>query len=519
MVGAKVCAVCMEAYNPPDDILARAYLAFARTRGNGQTESRCVKGLIRCAKAGMTGEIIRALVHEDCEGYNELLSTGAGLHIAGGMRTYTRSVCDALDSLKEQGKRTSAARTCVVGLLRASLSSSEDMRWLTDLNQFRQGHRPFYGDREEGIASLVRHLKEANLAGSGIHWLASQLVAGKPSDGAIALAECLLAHDDELSHFFIEHVLTVAAACKASAFADDSNLRRFEELAFTRCKEWLQQQLPSVLITNGTPNNYVLDVLRRRHRDFVSRVRETLSVVIKSEDAVCLLRALAEHCGNESVKLLGEQIGFVSERISDVARVRSAALQLLERALVKTNASIASDTRKAVLLRMHAAFEDTLEVRLLAYSMATALADPITISPLRDRQSTDKDPDAQAKIAAALGAIRQKLLVERPAMTDDSGLVVWLGQVGTLADSALSEKVEELLALPHRATRFWSRLWNASRSFPARKPYRRLTDFSSERRQLERSSGQHVMRRQRFQGAKIRSYSMFWPGCSPMTHR
>jgi len=446
----RVCAAALEAYGAPDDTLTRAYLAFARAEGNAHSKSPCIVGLTRCTQKGSTTEVLRDLLHHLHPGYRRILMTEAGLHLAGDMRTLVYGMCDALDALPDQSRRTQAAWTCAVGILRASVCQSEDAPVFDDLNQFRQREQRRSRDEETPPGLLIRLLNEVEPEANGVHWLANRLASPDVGIGATTLSECMVALDDELSRLIIGTVLKEAAKCRTpSDLGDDSSLRKFEQLAFTRCDRWMREHLPAFLVTEGALNRYVLDVLRRRHPEFVARVQAALAEVGSSDDAAALLRALAEKGGRDSVKLLSQAVAFVAGTASDTTKVRTEALRLVRDAMTSADPSVSPEARKELLSQIHGRFEDTREVRLMAYNVAASAADPMSILPLRERQRTDQDRAGQEAISAALATIRHKLIEARPEMKDVHGLVAWLKNVGDLGDPGLTSKVVDLLAIPH----------------------------------------------------------------------
>jgi len=447
----QLAATVMESYSCPDDVLTKAYLAFARAECNAHMSSPCVQGLKRCAQSGKAKYIITQLVqNHNHPGYRRMFIAGAALPVAGGMKALVAHVCDALDSIQDAGRRTQAAWPCIVGIIRASVADIEDAPQFEDLNQFRQRSHHQGGRPETPLQVLVRLLGNAEAEQSGLPWLAKRLASGETEPSAVTLAQCILGFDDDLSRLFIREVFGAAFACeKPTECPEDSGLHKIEELAFSCCDQWLRDELPGLLMYEGRLNKYVLDVMRRTLPDFVSRVEEALTEVKSARDATALLDAVAKKGDSDSIRLLGRAISFVSGHIREVSVVRMKALRHVSDVLADEDVSIPAEIRNELLSQIHQRFEDPREVRLLAYAVAGTTADPVSITHLRARLQTDSDAKGKSGIKTALKRIRERLLTERPGWGEAESLKQWLKHVGDLGDDALLASVTDILKTPH----------------------------------------------------------------------
>ena len=452
-----IAAAAMDAYGSPDEPLVKAYLAFARADCNVHDGSRCLAGLQRCGQGGQAQQIVARLVRGHSHpGYRRLLTSGAAIRVAGETRNLVTYMCDALDAIQEVPARDQAAALCIVGLIRASVPDTEHFPPFDDLSEFRDRRRQ-HGQREETLLqALVRCLSAAQPEQSGVVWLARRLASGNEERGALALMKCILDIDDELSHLIIVELFRAAADCPTPAdLAGQSGLRQVEEMAFSRCAQYLKDELPRLLVSGKHVNRYVLDVMGRRPFDFASRVKAALTEVDSAADASALLDGLARKRDRVCVGLLGQAVGFVSPLVTDVSMVRREALRQVGNVLGDKSVPIPPQTRDEVLSQVHQCFEDLPNVRTLAYQVAGIVADPISIRPLRTRLQTDADPKGRAGIDAALRSIRERLLAEQPGPGEIEPLKQWLKHVGDLGDDILLERVSDVLraAHPDRAVR------------------------------------------------------------------
>lgn len=446
----QVSATALGAYSPVDDSLTAAYLAFARASCNANTKGPCLRGLKRCAEAGQTGRIIAKLVQQDQPGYRHLLTSGAVMEVAGGMKGLVANICDSLDAVNDTTRRSQAAERCIVGTIMASVGDVEGAPTFDDLKQFRQRCQQHPRGQGTPLQTLVSLLCGVQAEHNGLFWLARRLTSDEMGEGAVTLAQCLLAVDDDLSRLFIEQVFHAAATCdKLAETYEGTSLHRVEDLAFSCCDKWLSEELGGFLMLEGRLNRYALDVMRRRHRDFTSRARQALAEVQSREDAIAVLSALSRKGDQDSIRILGEAASFVCERVSEAPAVRKEALRLIKDAVGQRTSEIPTELRDELLSGIHQRFEDTSEVRLLAYEVAGAVAAPVSILPLRSRQESDLDPKGKRQITTALERIQQRLSDERPNWSESDNIKLWLKHVGDLGDEALLGEVMDLLATPH----------------------------------------------------------------------
>jgi len=447
----QVIAAALESYGEIDDPLADAYLGFAHAEHNAHEHSACFAGLKRCAQARKLSHIIRNLVnHCSSPGCRRLLISGNILKLAGTMPSSVKGICDALSGLTDQSRRKDAARLCVVGLLRATLKDVEEVPFFEDLAQLRQRSQQVSRREDSPVGTLAARLTGLAHEASALHWLAREIASDEVSQGAVELAHCLLSSDDELSHLLIDQVLEVAFACKNPAqLPPESNLRRFEDVAFAVSDRWLRSVLPKHLIAENRLNRYTLDVMRRKHVEFAPQAQKALGQVEAAEDAMSVLDALFIEHSEESTHTLAKAAGFVSDLIAEVSPVRERALSLIRRLSAEGTARLSARLEAEILKQIHPRFEDARDVRFAAYDVAEALASPESIRPLRSRRSTDADPRANQKIDAALQSIQKRLVSQRPKWENSDVLISWLEHVGDLGDDVLVESVAEILTRPH----------------------------------------------------------------------
>ena len=440
----------LDAYASVDDTLTDAYLAFARTPSNVSGGSRCINGLIRCAKAEKADRIVNRVIRQDAPGYQHVLKAGLLSDIVGSVPAAIDLMCSALQREANQQQLQQYAKGCYYCVLAMSLASAEkkpDLECLDNIRiQYQRHERSDIGPLVEAVDSL----RKCDGPKNALRLFAEKVVSDKPSGGAVAIAEHLVAYPDVLTQFFLDLVLRLAVKtvlANPGGFPLDSPLLGLEK-TFGNHDRWLREQLPKITVVEGKLNRYVLDLMRRRDVEFVKTCEAALDAVKSADDAFFVLESLAARGKQDSIRVIGKAVGFVSNQCQSFPQVRAKAIDLIRQLLDKSGSQDINLVTE-VLPHLHGRFEDPLAVRLVAYGACSSLANVLSIKPLRARLTSDKNPQAQEAINAALTSIGKRLMDARPSTTDADSSIKWLGHVADLGDEAFVVVVANFLSPPH----------------------------------------------------------------------
>ena len=448
----EVCLAALRAYRKTDDVMTKAYLAFARAPANTHTGAACVEGLGACAAAGMSDMIVKCVVLQDSPGYLHLVRCGLLLEILGNVGIVVDKVCDTLDAEDNASRRAQSVERCCEAILAVSLlsgpgaSKERESEWTKRGPEWLRQCDP--GRINEMMAALGRRPPDSN----GIMRLATRLVSPVPRAGTKAIAEWFARRSDGLGEYFVDAALRAA---RDASFSPSQGLPRecplvqIEDVMFAQHQAILRELLPRLVQAQGRLNRFAIDLMRRRRIGFQQVVQAVLQGGHAAEDALFVLELLALETDDISAGAIAGATEYNSPDKKAAAAVREKAITLACDVLGKRAAAPDPSLMRVVLEKIHGRFQDMPAVRLAAYAACGNLADPQSIRPLKDRLKSDKDGKCKEAIGAALKHIGQGLKKALPATHEVSALVTWLGYVGELGDTTLLLYVQPFLSSPH----------------------------------------------------------------------
>lgn len=446
----KITSSALEAYPTKDEALTGVYLKYAQNPDNVQSEGKCITGLAACAAAGHAATIAKQLVIQENNGHKELVRSGYLKTVFANVPGVVITLCEAIDSIDDDGRRSAAAQRVSEGLVRVSLITCNTPHF-DRLENIRGANRLRGG--QYTLAELTAELSSLNPKDDAIAELAKRLCSQKSSPGAAFIATVFLKPFDDLANLFLDRLLTATEKIRLKdpiTGNDKSPLASIEPYIFPNCREWFGRELSGrILKKDGRLNRYAIDLAQRNELTFVEQAANSLQHIEDSADAIFILQLLANKADAKSVRLLGRTIEQVRAGEGSV-EIRRTALDLLGKIASQRPAVLDSTLTKELLSIIHNRIQtDTTAMRLSAYNACGQFANPSSIIPLRERQNTEKDTTAKEAIVQALASIKTHLLITKPSHQSPHEMIVaWLDHVADLGDHALATEVIPFLTPP-----------------------------------------------------------------------
>lgn len=435
----------VEAYEPVDEPLTHACLAFARSASNATSDGPCIRQLRRCAEAGHGDRITRRIVRMDSQGYKLILENGLLRSVLSSADQVVGAVCSALGEAPEvRDPIAYAAMRCVLALGADEVSQLPTTDWLAH----ERAERDHRANRSQQVAAMLRS-DESRMR--PLRRLAALMLDETAQRGALTVAERFTSRNDELAHLLLEVLLDAAGNLKPRAWegiTSTPGFRQFEDGLFPSCEGWFKQHVTTFLVRRDRLNRYVLDLVRRRNIQFPEAARGAAQKVTASGDADHLLDQIARSQDNSAVRLLLELLSFTSEDGKLALNVRQGAIRRIAD-IYMSMSEPPEHWPQEVITKVHSRFNDALEVRLAAYDACRRIADPSSVVSLRKRHETESDSRAKTAIQSALNEIRDKLMSGRPDLRETAACIEWVQHAGELGDALFVEEMRRYLVPPH----------------------------------------------------------------------
>ena len=450
----RIAAAALRAYPKQDEHLASAYLRFAEYEGNIRPGSCGITGVGACVKAGHAQEVADRVVSQSSRGYQELMRSNLLPEVFGTVANAVRQVCEALGRIDDADRRNRCARGCCEGIIRLAIADDEQGAVFGKLEEIRANATRRNGEAPPA-ARIAAILAEADPKRDSLAILARKIcgpASAVEGSGALSLARCLLQPADDLGRAFLKRLLAAACAVtldRPGSLAKEALLSTIEESIGAEYSETLKGIGRVGVVADRKLNRYAMDVLRRRQIAFRETAQAALTRCGTAPDAVFVLDSLAEQGDVDSTRLLAEATGYHATSVDMTNEVRAHAVRLLADLLGGKADGIPSAEREKALDAIHSRFEDSTNVRLAAYEAAQQLASPRSILALRSRLSTERSPVAQKAIGGALAETKKRLLNSIPPPDGIAALIIWLKNLGNLADPEVAEFAASLLFPPH----------------------------------------------------------------------
>jgi len=446
----KVVAAVMDAYSSADDALCNASLNLAKNVSNANASSACVKALSRCAAS--RGEmILRRICLSESEGIRQLRDPQCISEIFGSLDNIAETGSKAItNAAPDDGRKMAPIVTALI--LACSIPPKvEDRRKTVQLNSFA---RQLVADdalvTEDTRQRYVEISQELNLE-HVLKDLVRTATSPKSPKELAYLLEPLLCSSDKLGIAIVRIVLEVAQEFCISK--RDSN--RLSS-AYGQVESWLGKfdaQVVEALVhqglfVNGVLSLYLLGVARRLKLNFYNCATALINSDLSIKPKLAVINQIEQAGGEESLQVLCEAGRFVSGNDYDV-RIRAAAIESIGKLCdcsLEEGMTPSDDCLQSIHERISHGSE---RERRKAYGACSRMADQRSIKALKDREQTEKDGKALARLKQALAAIRERLEQERPEYNSTDPTREWLKHASNLGDPQLLPQVEKYLIPPH----------------------------------------------------------------------
>ena len=388
---------------------------------------------------------MRRVTRVDGPGYKVILESGLLKNVLGGSDEVVDGICRAFTQASDvRDPHAYGAIRCVLALGIADARALPPADWLASGRTGRDG-------RTNWAERIAEQLRRSEASMRPIQRLAQCVFDQTMQKGAIEIAARFAARNDELAYVFSEALLTAAADPDPDAWeplTSTSEFRRLEDGLFSTCEQWFKQNASQFLIEGNRLNRYVLDLIRRGNLRFSEAVRTVTQSIVCTSDADHLLDRVACSQDQNSVRMLAELTCFAAEDRQLALHVRKEAIRRIAD-MCAGGASLLKQVRGDILPKIHARFNDALEVRLTAYAACLHMADCSSIVPLVRRHDTESESQGKAAIEKALAAIRKQLLGARPDLHAATDSVSWINHVRDLGNASMAAEIRRYLDPPH----------------------------------------------------------------------
>jgi hypothetical protein len=445
----KLWTAALASYGGVDEHVAQAYVKFAREASNVGPQSPSVEGLASCVGAGFGDLIATQLAEQNAEGHKQIVSSPLLDQVFGSLENVVVALANGLSRVHENHRQASAVN-CAAGILMCRLYKQDHNRF--ELSSTRWISQRWQDRQSQQTAKKIAEALGGDTEGTNPLDVIARLVRdGQHRIGALALLNAMLFPFDDLSVVALKALLQAAAAIDFPA-SDGLQLTSGLVDFFPMAEEqhvspWLRRALPEYFLVGGKLNRFAVVLWEKLNPQFPSGLDNTLGAISSVSDADFLLEMTRKTPKAEALKVLSRGVSFHANDGKLTHHVRERSIGLLVEAQRKANfdAALLAPCLTVILDR----FADVQGVRCVAYEACGELADLKSIQPLRTRLGTENTAKGKATIRAALGAIRERLLREKPPADNVGKTIEWLNHVVELADPATLEDVSCFLSPAH----------------------------------------------------------------------